>query len=146
MSATRPGGEGMHSACIQIRLPTSLLKAIDRLRSLHEPAISRDEEIVTLLNEALAARKPKKPEMPKGRAAGEPEPKVERLKRFIAAEDWRAAFKLAASLPRLGDDRVAIQRAQEAITRPDFVRELGRDPDALIKTGKDVLRRRWGNG
>lgn len=93
----------------------------------------------------VGAPKPKRPAPVPGKAPGEPDTKLERLQRLVAAEDWYGAFKLGASVGRqLGDDRETIQRAWEAMQRPDFVRELHRDPDALIEAGKAALRRRYG--
>jgi len=87
---------------------------------------------------------PEKPKLPTGLAPGERAPKLDRLRGMIAAEEWHKAFKLAASLPKLGDDKVAIERAWEALARPDFVRGLGRDPDALVVAGKAAMRKRFG--
>lgn len=88
---------------------------------------------------------PKRPKLPDGKAAGEPETSAERLRRLVAGEDWRAALKLGASLPRLPEpDRTAIQRGWEALSRPAFARELGRDPERLVEAGKAALRRLFG--
>lgn len=86
---------------------------------------------------------PERPKLPAGQAPGEREPKLVRLRRHIANEDWHAAFKLAMSLPRLGDDKSAIERAWQAMTRPEFVRQLGKDPDALLEAGKAAMRKRF---
>ncbi len=85
----------------------------------------------------------RKLEMPKGRAPGEPEQKIEVLRRHMAAGEWREAFKMAAAFPQLGAEKVAIQRGWEAFARPDFCRQLKRDPEAMIESGKDALRRRY---
>jgi len=82
--------------------------------------------------------------MPKGRAPGEPPQKIEQLRAFMSAGDWRSAIKLAASFPQLGEEKAAISRAWEAIARPEFQRAIGKDPDALISAGVESLRRRYG--
>lgn len=87
--------------------------------------------------------KPKRPAMPKAKAPGEWD-KREELRKHIAAEDWPKALKLAKSYSKLGDDKVAIERAWEAYARPDFCRALGRDPDALKAAGIEAVRRRFG--
>ena len=48
-----------------------------------------------------------RPKMPKGRAPGEPPQKIEQLRACMASGDWRAALKLAASFPQLGDEKAA---------------------------------------
>jgi hypothetical protein len=73
----------------------------------------------------------------------EPVKKIVLLRVHIAAGRWREAMKLAASFPRLGDEKVAIERAWLAYTRPEFCRQLGRDPDQLIEDGKRTLRKKY---
>lgn len=91
-----------------------------------------------------AGTKPKAPKLPEGKAPGEPDKKGEKIRRLVAEENWREALRLAAGLGALGEDKVAIQRAWEAMARPEFTRQLGRDPEALIEAGKEALRRRFG--
>lgn len=73
-----------------------------------------------------------------------PPTKLSILRDHMAREDWRAALKLAASFPSLGDEKAPILKAWEAFARPDFQRALGRDTDALIAEGVAALRRRYG--
>ncbi len=91
----------------------------------------------------LGVTLPKPPKMPKGRAPGEPD-KAGELRATVASENWREALRMATKLPRLGDDKKTIERAWEAFSRPDFCRQLGRDPEALIAAGVAVLKRRFG--
>lgn len=91
----------------------------------------------------LSKARPARPVMPAGRAEGEPERKLDTLHAAMLAGDWREAMRIAAAFPRLGDEKVAITRAWEAYQRPDFVRQLRRDPEALIRDGVDALRRRY---
>ena len=60
-------------------------------------------------------------------------------------EDWPKAITLAAKFPRLGPEQPDIMRAREAILRPAFQRQLGKDPAELIAAGKAALIRRYGN-
>lgn len=92
---------------------------------------------------AAAGSLPKRPVLPEGKAPGEPDTRVERVVEAVAAGDWRAAFRRAVRLS-LGEDKEAIERGWEALTRPAFVRELGRDPKSLIEAGKVALKRRFG--
>lgn len=74
----------------------------------------------------------------------EPPRKLDAVLDAIRAADWPKAINLAAKFPRLGDESKDIMRAHEALTRPDFQRQLGRDPAALIDAGKAALVRRYG--
>lgn len=76
--------------------------------------------------------------------SGQPMAQLEILRGHMARDDWQAAIKLAASFPQLGAEKVPIVRAWEAIARPDFCRQLKRDPAVLIEEGKAALRRRYG--
>ena len=69
--------------------------------------------------------------------------KLSRLCDFMAAGDWPAALRLAATFPRLGDHRDAITRGREACARPDFYRQIGKDPDALVAAGVAALKARY---
>lgn len=55
------------------------------------------------------------------------------------------ALKLAAGFPRLGDEKKAITQGWAALSRPDFYRSIGKDPDALVKEGVAALRRFFGD-
>ena len=69
--------------------------------------------------------------------------KLECLKECAAAEDWPGAIRIAARFPRLGADKVAIERAWEATARPGFMRQIGKDPDALVADGVAALKARY---
>ena len=72
-----------------------------------------------------------------------PCPKIDILRQHMAAGDYRKAMALAASWPRLGDAEQAIRAAHEAFVRPDFQRQLKRDPAALVSVGIAALHRRY---
>ncbi len=86
---------------------------------------------------------PPKPKLPTGKAPGEPPTKVELVRAAVATEDWSTALRIAKDLSGLGDDAVALSRAWEALVRPAFTREIGKDPDEVHAAGIAALRRRF---
>lgn len=74
----------------------------------------------------------------------EPPRKIDALRTAMAAEDWRRALAIASRFPRLGCHAGAIRAAHEAVQRPGFQRQLGRDPEGLVEAGKAALRERYG--
>jgi hypothetical protein len=73
----------------------------------------------------------------------EPPKKIEILRGLMARGDWQGALRLAAKFPRLGEHKARIERGWEAIQRPDFYRQIGRNPDALIADGIAALKERY---
>lgn len=71
--------------------------------------------------------------------------KIDTLRGHMAAGRWPEAIKLAATFARLGPERETILKGREALNRPDFQRQLGRDPHALIENAKAALRDRYGD-
>jgi hypothetical protein len=69
--------------------------------------------------------------------------KLSVLKSHIAAQDFRAAILLAAKFQDLGEQRGAILSAREAYLRPDFQRQIGRDPSILIAAGVAAIKDRY---
>ena len=69
--------------------------------------------------------------------------KLTKLKTHVAAGDHRAALKLAAGWPRLGEHKEAIQRGWAAMVNPDFYRQIGQDPGLLIAAGVVAIRERY---
>ena len=59
------------------------------------------------------------------------DPKLAKVRLAIAAGDWDSAIKLAARSTLFGKHAEAIQRGKDAMTNPDFYRQLGRDPVKL---------------
>jgi hypothetical protein len=57
--------------------------------------------------------------------------------------EWIEAIRLAARFPSLGDEKEPITRAWAAHTRPEFYRQIGRNPDAEFAAGVDALKRRY---
>lgn len=72
-----------------------------------------------------------------------PPTKIAALRALMAAEAWDDALRFAARFPQLGDERQAIQRGAQAVLRPEFVRQLRRDPTSDRREGIDALRRRY---
>lgn len=69
--------------------------------------------------------------------------KLSCLKAAAESGDWPGALAIAAKFPNLGAEKTAIMRAWEAVARPDFQRQLGRDPQALIDTGICALKSKY---
>ena len=82
--------------------------------------------------------------MSAARAPGEPLKRIEVLRAHMAAGRWREALKLAASWQQLGDEAKAIRQGWEGYARPDFQRQLRRDPEVLTREGQAALVRRYG--
>jgi hypothetical protein len=66
--------------------------------------------------------------------------KIDILREYMACGDWYAALRLAASWP---DAVPEVRKAWEGCARPDFQRQLGRDPEALVEAGKAALKTRY---
>ena len=75
-----------------------------------------------------------------------PARKLDAVVNAMRAGHWSVAIQLAAKFPRLGAEAAVITRAREAILRPDFMRQIGKDPAALIEAGKAALLRRYPDG
>lgn len=71
--------------------------------------------------------------------------KIDQLREAMGQEDWRRALSIASRFPRLGAHADAIRRGHEAMQRPSFQRQLGRDPDAQVRAGIEALRTRYGS-
>ena len=69
---------------------------------------------------------------------------LQRLTVLWAAGEYRKALKLAASWPRLGKHKVAIQRGWLAASHPGFCRQMDRDPKALYTEGLNAVAERYG--
>lgn len=65
---------------------------------------------------------------------------------LMALGNWRAALSMAAKFADLGAHEQQIRRGHEAMQRPDFQRQLGRDPQAQIDAGIEALKARYGDG
>lgn len=74
-----------------------------------------------------------------------PPRKLDAVLNAMHSEQWELAIKLAAKFPRLGTHSKAIKQANEAILRPAFQRQLGRDPTQLIAAGKAAIVERYGD-
>jgi hypothetical protein len=72
-----------------------------------------------------------------------PATKLSQVLAALDAGDLRRAISIAARFPDLGAHRAAILDAHIAFTNPGFVRQLRRDPDALIHAGRAALMARY---
>ncbi len=70
------------------------------------------------------------------------DPKLAKVRTAIADNDWDTAIKLAARVTLFGKHAEAIQRGKDAITKPEFYRQLGRDPDKLRQEAIAALKER----
>ncbi len=61
----------------------------------------------------------------------------------MEAGRWREAILFAARFQDLGTQRDRILSAREAYNRPDFQREIGKDPTQLIAAGIAALNERY---
>lgn len=73
----------------------------------------------------------------------ERETKSSIIRGHMASGDWRKAIAAAARLPVLGKHREAILDAHGAYVRPEWARQIGKDPEALIEGGKSALREKF---
>lgn len=87
--------------------------------------------------------RPKRPVLPHGKAPGEPSSALELVRAAVAAEDWHRALRLAKELSGLGEDEAVLRRAWEALVRPEFLREVKKDPEVALAEGVATLRRRY---
>lgn len=69
--------------------------------------------------------------------------KIDLLRAAMAAGDWHRALSIAAKFPRLGNHEFAIRCGNEAAQRPEFQRQLGKDPQAIINAGIAALKARY---
>lgn len=79
-----------------------------------------------------------------GSAPMTPQKKIDLLRDAMRADDWAKALSIASRFPRLGKQDSAIRAGHEAMQRPDFQRQIGKDPCALIRSGIAALKERYG--
>ena len=71
---------------------------------------------------------------------------LEKLRALWAAGKCLQALKLAAGWARLGEHKNRIERGWSAAANPEFYREIGRDPDAMVADGLMAIRERYDLG
>lgn len=69
--------------------------------------------------------------------------KIDQLREFMLANKWDAALSLAAKFADLGDFKADIVRGHEAVTQPDFYKQLGQDPERMKNRGIAALMMRY---
>jgi hypothetical protein len=72
------------------------------------------------------------------------ERKVDLLRAAMVTGDWRGAVSIASKFSRLGKYKEAIKRGQDAYNNPEFLRQIGRDPEGAKKAAKQALIDGWG--
>ncbi len=73
----------------------------------------------------------------------EPKQKIEQLAEMMSAGDWHKAIRFAARFPQLGKHREPILTAASALLAPELYRQMGRDPDLLVRSGLVAIRDRF---
>lgn len=68
---------------------------------------------------------------------------IDKLNILMDANEWEKAIKLAAKWPDLGEHKATIQRGASALLSPNFYRQIGQNPDELIKAAKEALIARY---
>ena len=61
----------------------------------------------------------------------------------MAAGQERDALRLAASFPRLGEEKLVITRAWAATTNSGFYQQMGKNPEDLYRAGIDAIRTKY---
>jgi hypothetical protein len=69
--------------------------------------------------------------------------KLDKLRAAAAAGDWERVVAIAAAFPSLGAEKDRIMKAREAFVRPEFQRQLGRDPEKLKTDGIAAIREKY---
>lgn len=69
--------------------------------------------------------------------------KISKLRDAAFAGDWEKAINIAAKFPVLGAHKAAIMQAHEAYTRPEFQKQLGKDPEQLKAAGIRALKEKY---
>lgn len=68
---------------------------------------------------------------------------IGKLREHWAARNYHKALRLAASWPRLGEHKDAIQQGWAAVQNPDFYFELGKNPSELVGVGLRAVAERY---
>lgn len=68
----------------------------------------------------------------------------QRILNALSRRDDREALRLAAQFQHLGEHADVIMRGWNACTRPEFYRQLGKDPAQLVAIGVAAVRARYG--
>lgn len=72
--------------------------------------------------------------------------KTQKLKNLVQAGQMKEALKLAKDFkkyPKAGQ-RLSVARAWEALVRPESYKQIGKDPDALVDAGIQVIMEVYG--
>jgi hypothetical protein len=73
----------------------------------------------------------------------EPPKKISLLKAAAETGDWRRAISIAAKFARLGAHKERITRAHNAFEKPNFNKQIGKDPTSLVIDGVKALKERY---
>lgn len=69
--------------------------------------------------------------------------KLDQVREAWAAGDKIAALRIASRFFDRSEDTKTFQRGWDAHKNPDFFRQIGKDPDALVSAALDALERKF---
>jgi len=69
--------------------------------------------------------------------------KLDKVKQLFLSGDKLGALRIVAGFPRLGIHRETITKAWSAHQHHQFYRDIGQDPEALVKAGFDAIQERY---
>jgi hypothetical protein len=70
--------------------------------------------------------------------------KVDKLRDAWLSGDQIDALRIAARFFDRSQDTKAFKRGMSAYNNPDFYRQLGKEPEQIVRDALEVLRRRFG--
>lgn len=79
----------------------------------------------------------------KRNAISQPETKLSKLLKLMAANEWPKALALAAKFHDLGAHKKEITQGHAAVVNPAFYRQIKQDPEKLIDAGIKALKERY---
>lgn len=69
--------------------------------------------------------------------------KLAEIRTAMKKSEWETALKIASTFSRLGEHKVAIERASEAISRPELYEQMGYDIKLIKEQGINALKQRF---
>ena len=71
------------------------------------------------------------------------ETKINQVRQLMGEQNYRAAMRIAKGFTRTisPDEKAQITRAFECFNNAEFYRSVGKDPDAEICKGIDIMKR-----
>jgi hypothetical protein len=69
--------------------------------------------------------------------------KTDRIRTTLGRGDWLSALRVASRFHDRSNDTLTYKRGFDAYKHPDFYRQLGKDPDELVKAAIKRLQTRF---